>query len=566
MKLLLTLFCLLLSLNTYAIDCSTLWARGFPDEQTGTSILECEQYLPHRTARVPNNIKIYLDRKLQDVEGYDRVLKNVAIGAGQTHRALKDAFDTSNINIVLYHKSHAIDPLVYAFTSPLHNHPTLEACPIVVYLPILTFPDEYIQQLIAHEMFHCMSFKKFPQQMTAGMLDRRNAWHYEGLAQFFSNLIFPRANWEYSEFFPSLYDGERQLTRQASAYRAAHFWQSYFWFIGGNITVLLDFIASLPTAVGANPIRLFNKLPTADKAFHKFAEEMFTQTLKDSDMSTGHPIMMITPLEYNLTEDNVQEFELRYRTISLFSHRIKLKPGYKYNFKINLPDNESIASIRLVEDSTQFERLPRSYEIKCDTEYTAEIIVTTTGEDENLRKAKLVVEQTKNETCETCDVSEPLIDQCLVGNWEIDRDSYRRMKEQTLPPLGQKLTSISGGYYLVIAESVLAIGYIDFLLTYDGVFNGIPMTMTHLYQGEGRAFIQAENGKGCLKKIGSLMSVVQTIKTPYGDTSTVLPHDFEAPGINFKYQCSPRELKFIYSQNPNDGSSITYEIIYNKII
>lgn len=564
MKICFILLLLISSPVSYALDCSSLWARGFPDSGTGSATLECDEYRADGSVRLPNNIRLFLDRELSTLSDYQPILKAAAEGASATYRAFKDVFGGSNTNIVFYHKFHPVDPNVYAFSSPLHNHPELEACPIIIYPNILLFEREQVKQLIAHEMFHCMAFKKFPAQMTAAMLDRRNQWHHEGLAQFFSNLVFPRANWEYSSNFPLL-DHERQLTRQGNSNRAAHFWQSYHWYIGLNTTVLLDFISNLPTTVGVNPIEIFNRLPNAAKGFHRFVEEVFSETLKETDTSTGHPIMVINPIQYTLTDEIDQTFELRYRTMSLFSHRLPLLPGHRYSIKIELPDTESIATARLIEDDVHYDKLPLNITVPCDQTKTLEVLISTTGLDENLRKARLIIKQVKSENCQDCDISEEIKDQCLVGNWEVNKASYRKMKERLLPPLTSVLDDIRGGYYMVITPREMNIAYENFILYFSGVINGIPLQMEQEYIGEAVAGIQANDGKGCFKKIGSLMSVRQTIKTPMGDTTSMLPHDFEAPVVNFRYECAPQQLKFIYSQDPSSGSSIEYELIYDRL-
>ncbi len=546
------------------IDCSTLWAQGFPDDGRQHEKLECVKFTPDRTIRLPREISIYRDLKLVGLSSYDRVELAVAKAADRSYRFYKSFWSGLKINIILYHRFHSVDEGMYAKAPLFHHHFDREACPVILYRPVEGFSNEHLSQLIAHELFHCFSFKNHKEEIAASVLDTANHWHFEGLAQFFSNLVYPASNWEYSDFFP-LYVADRQLTRQPSPYRVAHFWQSYFNYIGQNAHVILNFISNLPRTVGTSAIDLFNTLPNVDKAFHRFAEEVFSFTLRDSDGSVGHPIMVGIPNEYALSQDSIQEFELRYRTLSLFSHQFKLKKGYNYRFEVELPDNESIVSLRTIENNGAYIRSPLNVSVGCEEELSVEIVATTTGLDQSLRKAKLTLTQTKGESCETCSVSNE-IDQCLIGNWEVDIDSYKLMKQRLLPPLASHLDSVSGGYYMNFGDNnLLAVMYGNFNVSYSGQISGTPVTLEHIYNGLGDALYSASNGNGCTKRILNSMNVRQIITHPMGISDILLPHDFEEPSVHFIYQCSERQLKFIHSKNPRTGSGIDYELIFNRI-
>lgn len=548
-------------------DCSKLWHRGFPDRGHVDERLDCTLYRPTDT-RLPSAMKIYIDDKLRDVPYVKEYAEIAAEAANVAYKGLKSGMSAPKITFVFYHRffdaGGGPDTLHFAMTYPLF--PILqEACPIILYRPTIeALGKEFTKQLIAHEVFHCFFHKTYPAQSTAAIQDEPNHWHYEGLAQFFSNLIYPTINWEYDSIFP-IYRGDVQLVRN-NPYRIAHFWQAYYNYTGGDLTKVFHFMANLPTTTGTNPIELLNRLADAPRAFHKFAEDASSDQLKDLDGSKGRTFFLPSIIEHSLSEDPVQSLELNYRTLSVFSHRLKLKPGFHYSIKIETPDRESLTSFRVIEEGPHYNKFPGNILSVCDQERTVEILVTSTSTDQSLKKAKLTVIQTKSgEECLRCQIDEAPLDPCLLGVWQVDRASYQQMKKRNVPIWGNLITNVGGEYYLAFGENKEnRIYYLNFQVDYAGTFNGVPMTMSHRYQGEALVKVNAQNGKGCTQNVASLIQVVQTIRTPHGDAVSNLEHSPEAPGMNFKYQCSPRQLKFIYSEKPNGSDPIGYELIFTR--
>lgn len=567
--LVLGLVCLLVSETQAADDCSKFWHRGFPDRGHTDERLDCTLYRPEST-RLPNAIKVYIDDKLQDVPYAKTYAESVAEAANTTYKQLKNALGAPKITLILYHRffesSSGPDSLHFAMTYPLFPIQQ-ESCPIILYRPTIeTLGQHFTKQMVAHEVFHCMYHKAYPAQSTAAILDEANHWHYEGLAQFFSNLIYPRVNWEYDTVFP-IYHGEVQLVRN-NPYRIAHFWQSYYNFLGGDITKFFQFMQTLPTVTGTNPISLFNTIYQAPAAFHKYAEDVSSDQLVDLDGTKGHLFFMPTLLDHSLSDETQQTIELNYRTLSVFSHRIKLKAGFNYSLKIEAAHKDDLTSFRVIEEGPYYNKFPGNITSTCDGERTLEVLVTTTSTDQSLKKARLTINQLKAaDDCPRCEITEEPLDQCLVGIWQVENDSFLAMKKRMVPFWGNLITNVRGGYYLTFADNKEnRIYYENFNIDYAGTFNGIPMTMNHRYQGEALVTVNARDGKGCTQTIGSLIQLVQTISTPQGDAVSTLEHSPEAPGMNFRYQCGPQQLKFLYSEISDGSRPITYELAFKRVM
>ena len=74
-----------------------------------------------------------------------------------------------------------------------------KACPLAVFPRMLEYPTAVYQQIIAHEMFHCVQDWSFPQTSPyRGAHD----WWLEGTASYFSNVVYPEVNYEHGYLDP----------------------------------------------------------------------------------------------------------------------------------------------------------------------------------------------------------------------------------------------------------------------------------------------------------------------------------------------------------------------------
>jgi hypothetical protein len=68
-------------------------------------------------------------------------------------------------------------------------------CGVAIFTALQSKSDDEFKQAIAHELAHCFQGVSFPQQHVGAY--ENISWHYEGLAEYLSNLVYPGVNLEW---------------------------------------------------------------------------------------------------------------------------------------------------------------------------------------------------------------------------------------------------------------------------------------------------------------------------------------------------------------------------------
>lgn len=120
-----------------------------------------------------------------------------------------------------------------------------EPCGVVLYTKLVGFKPNDFKQVVAHELAHCFQEETFTEQ---NQVDNETAkWREEGLADFLSNVVYPKNNLEWRTL-EKLAAAELATTLFDRSYSNAVFFQHLQNFVGND--GVFDVVRNLPTSGG----------------------------------------------------------------------------------------------------------------------------------------------------------------------------------------------------------------------------------------------------------------------------------------------------------------------------
>lgn len=176
-------------------------------------------------------------------------------------------------------------------------------CGIFVYTKLQPFTDSDFKQVIAHELGHCLNGATFNAQKDVDYETRK--WWEEGLADYWSNLVYIGNNLEWRTLGP-LAQVELATTVLERSYSNAIFFQ----YLESPLAVagIKSMISSLPGSGGlAEQERKLAEFPGMPELYHDFARAMADkQVLDTSDVvvpyqAVGWDLPLIGPTEVPFT-------------------------------------------------------------------------------------------------------------------------------------------------------------------------------------------------------------------------------------------------------------------------
>lgn len=363
-----------------------------------------------------------------------------------------------------------------AGVGPFEFLPYLPAtCPIYVnFLRVSSYPIHEIKQAIAHEVFHCYQHLIYSSGDGWDFDKNDNdQWWIEGMANFFSHVVYPTANMEFhfvDEFDPWLPVYKHLPGRPA--YTTSAFFQALEQY-GMGRQVFTE-MQRVPRNVRSEDHQLWlsrwQDIPTN---FMLFATD-----IQDGRLLESTRIPMPVPVRAPVSVRT--EFEADVETIVQLTapafvakaHVITLDPGFKYLFEVQ--EEGARGEYRARFGDLQWEPLPESFEVDCENEVRLMIMPTSTAgpEEESREKYTLDISITPKErsdcgcayaplsTIERGALGEPMVcgsealplDQCLVGTWVLEDDSYRQQVERLLTFRGSSLVAASMSWRVTVSD------------------------------------------------------------------------------------------------------------------
>jgi hypothetical protein len=269
--------------------------------------------------------------------------------------------------------------------------------------------EEAFRQTIAHELFHCFQIWNFSWGLDNYQNYQASKWWVEGTAEYFSNVVYPTVNSEWSRI--AGFDAKSVDTPLTSmAYENTVFFQYLGNTIGND--GILKLLAALPDSGGvAEQQAALRAYPGFAQLFQDFAQAYLDKAIKDTggQMLPVNPVVALPPPP--IAES--QTILLEPQPFVLYRHGLTLAAEPTFKIATEIPGGSSILAVRPLQVAGTWDKAieanidcgdPRVYV----TAFTS-LAAPTDGE--------VVATYTITATPDDC--KPPLLetDQCLIGTW-----------------------------------------------------------------------------------------------------------------------------------------------------
>ncbi len=295
-------------------------------------------------------------------------------------------------------------------------------CPVVVFPAGVGQGSAYYQQTMAHEIFHCVQDRKLPN-------GDGDVWWVEGSAEYFGNVVYPRANKEHTRtpFFD-----EHSLTMNPTQmdYENTVFFQYYANRRGGppGVWTLLGTLSA-----GADGLGTLAEVSGMGDLWQEFVVAFVADAILDPG---GGTVGGSTKFNRRVAVDAVGPVTLE--APRMVATRYVLEFDQEKRFVQNQLPTPQHAAIKEGQEGQQqaWSRLPDEVRSKCDK--SLDYVVVTTSVDGN---ANFVNEVTQVDTAQC--------DPCLLGPWQMQTNSFEQYMREVFTSIagGMELTLVIDGNY-----------------------------------------------------------------------------------------------------------------------
>lgn len=562
----------LISYKTYALNCNSFWAIGFPDPSRIHDTINCEQGV----TSTPFGTEIYYTTELLANPQLTNKLNVVAESLSLSYSIYNALGDMPRIKVIFYDRPYFGDTATdttYAFAFINFFRPEVETCPVLVYPSAFSFDEEKLKQLIAHEVFHCFQITNFREQTLWGIRHEENSWWLEGSAQFFSNLVYPNADLEYDPMFGH-YDAIEAITAQPRVYSTSVFFQSFYNSNGRNGRAILEFYNHMPTTTGLSQESAFNSVANMSDFFHKFARKIYLRDIIDSNGRIA-PTLRVSPNPVSLSLDEVQEVELINKSFSILPYRVNFPRKGNYHLEIR-GSNLSRYKISFKRSDTppneEWLEFPHTIKIGCSANEDYDIIITRLGESVDNDSVTLYAQREERDDC-GCKISSRPTHSCLFGEWQLDHSSLRAFYERMFSTIPNMFFDESlGDFRVSFSNDGTVLWILDGLTVKSHMITEsrrrrITTYFEQLYSGVNRnLYTNIGRSRMCAQDVESHVSCIMTITSEMGSSTKPCMTPMFGGSREFTYECNRDTLIYRTAVGANpDGSDLTFNYIFNRV-
>jgi hypothetical protein len=401
------------------IDCQALWSDGFT---TAATPLICFEYA--ETTIGGTHIKLYYPSYWPAGDPRMHQLSVIL-------QAAKKSVETYNP-----YGPHSMPDISMVITELPYNdasgniHSSTDAaadqvdgrpndCYVAVFPGIFAQSDGYMQQVIAHELFHCYEYRSLSDQIS-GPEFNATQWWVEGGAEFFGNVVYPANNAEYI-FLHDLDEDIPVRVLVQFSYDTFIFWQYLENRPDMGISGILRLMRSLPTRGGArDQLNSLAAFPNIDQIFHEFCEALVDGRIKDSSGSFIPYQPEPVHESYIGAPDSTAVFQAIPFLVGFA--RVHLAGRKDYTLHVVVTGGPpGIYHVELPSASGTWSLMPDHTSVSCG-ESVYNVLVTqgraVAGDDYSVQFN--ATWQTSAEAC----------DSCLLGAWRMEDSSYMNVLNQ----------------------------------------------------------------------------------------------------------------------------------------
>ncbi|MGA9533954.1 MAG: hypothetical protein WBR18_14635 [Anaerolineales bacterium] len=407
--------------------CRELSAEGFPPDDPASLI--CLLYSDFTVAG--HRYRVYYP----EVKASDPTYMTYVQAAEDAVRDSIDAFATmSAVDDATVVFTIEPSPLVGAMETPRAvTHTT--AMVSSTHCPVDIFPSAFMEsvddfkQIVAHEMFHCLhTWRNGPVHFSGYQ------WYGEGMANYFSNVVYPNINMEHR--FQGRFDyNSLDSTIFEMTYENMTFFQ-YLGNIWGDSMVfgLVDVLD--PVADPAGWASALVSYGLDQDEWHRFGQQYLEKQIADTGGGTL-PITLLYRQVHNV--DGPIHIDLDSEPFLLARYLLHYRQNTEFDIATNETGLSGRYSAQQWQEGGSWGPLPPTFRSPCGRFGHVVLFTVATGGTGN---ATLVLDIDARDT-QPCD-------SCLIGTWEQEPAEVERILRQIASGVGT-VSGVSGGRYLLIS-------------------------------------------------------------------------------------------------------------------
>lgn len=297
---------------------------------------------------------------------------------------------------------------------------------------------ESFEQTVAHEAWHCIQYYD-------GMQYSDGDWFVEGGAEFFSNVVYPRADDEH--VWLGRFDRGAETPLHQMAYEAWIWWQH----VSNEFSP--RFVADLHREMYGQGAIALGPLAGFDETFHDFVADYVAGAILDQSGQQLPRARMFFPYE-PVTEDH--EGRRIERTITSWTP-VRFHIPYDQELRFLQTDASSGGLRSMVKWTERFDRaawqgvFPEIRSTCTERARFAGVITdASTTAASGAIDLQIVIDEIEKAEC----------DPCLLGTWSLDLETFEQMIGEVVSDVGGGLPpgttfDIEGAYYVAFEEDSL---------------------------------------------------------------------------------------------------------------
>ena len=543
-----------------AANCSEFWANGFPDVVPRTTRVECDIFYP--SIATPSDHKLYIVSALAGNQAVKDQMEIIAEALNYASAKYAGIGRVPPITLVRQNVSHpnAGGASTMAYTYVQFFNLDTETCPIFIYPLSEVLNKPHLQQLIAHEVFHCVQKANFKDQVTFAVNTPEQSYWFEGLAQLFSNFVYPANDFEYTSRFPAP-DQTVAFFNQENPYSSENFWQSYANMLTDDAVFML--MNQMPTGGAELPDTTVLNLPRFSEALHKYAQQITLKEVRDSSGAWSPYDMSFEAI--SLADTETQSVRLFHADMTVGAYEITIPKGGKWTLRFNHPGETKISTKKLEDSSYSAMVGPIEITSECSSERKIQVVITTASDTQAINTTLLNVIKEENPACGCLgEATEPQVDKCLVGTWNLDHSSVEQFWRRTNQNPMVQFNGSTGGFSVSFNEDNIGTWYANNwnVSALGNMGEGMVMSVDRLTNGTSQFKYSANGTSACSKQINSSL----TAKIIMAMNGQVISSNDEPPlnmsTGNFTYSCNERQ--FIFKNFSINGISMDMDYVFNR--
>ncbi len=365
-------------------------------------------------------------------------------------------------------------------------------CVITVYPGGRDLDVAIFQQVIAHEMFHCFQWQHYNAKMSS--LETRG-WWAEGTANYFSNLVYPDANYEHY-FGPGFDAGSATQSLFQFTYENFVFYQ----YLGNQIgnEAILELIANSPTGGASEQQSYLSGVDGIDLLFQEFAQAYLDVSIQDS----GGGVVPVSP-DYGEAfqfGEGEQSKPFSVQPFVIGRYQLWFEDDMRFSLNVDGSDTDGVHAVRPLAFIGGWRGVPESLNTACSEDKYLLVLTSVLPPGSSTYEIDLY------SIGERLEGEDPECDQCLLGTWQLTNESLYTATANLmgqgvalgggLPPgYSVELVSVTGELTLTFLDTQHATGeQIDVTLTSLGTGpNGETMQTQAIYNGTAEAIYQTRD-------------------------------------------------------------------------